>query len=70
MPDLDLKISGPESIIFEHASRLLVAFIENDTKRRETMSEAARAEQDKIMAQIYWDWRKILQSIGIVGEPK
>jgi hypothetical protein len=46
-----------------------VAMIENDAARRATMSQEARDTQDRIIAQVYWDWRALLQRLGIVGEP-
>lgn len=56
-------------MIIDAVSRVAVAVINNDAARRATMSEAAKAEQDRIMAQAYWDWRNLLQKLGIVGEP-
>lgn len=68
MPDLELKISGPLSTIVDSVSKVAVAIIENDTTRRETMSPEARAEQDRILAQMYWDWRGLLARVGIVDK--
>lgn len=70
MPDTKITISDPVSAIVEAVSRVAVAIIENDTARRATMSEAARAEQDRIMSQVYDDFRAFLQSLKLVGEPK
>ena len=69
MADLDLKISGPVSTVIDAVSRVAVAMLENDAERRKTMSQESRDMQDRIIAQIYWDWRSILQALKIVGDP-
>jgi len=68
--ELELKISGPLSIIVESISRLGVAAFENDSRHRETMSPAMRDMMDKIKVQSYWDVRDLLQRAKIVGEPR
>lgn len=70
MADVALQISGPAGAIVDAVAKVAVALIENDTERRATMSEASKAEQDKILAQAYWDWRGLLEKFGIVGAAK
>lgn len=67
--DLNLNVSGPVATIVDAVSRVAAALLNNDAERRKTMSESARAEQDKILAQAYWDWRGLLQRLGLVGQP-
>ncbi len=72
MPDANVavKISDPISQMVESGCQVVVAIIHASAKNRETMSPAAKDEQDRINAQIYWDWRDLLKAAGIVGEPR
>lgn len=70
MTDLKLEISDPISLVIRSAADVLVAIITASVELRDTMSQGARDEDDKIRAQIYWDWRHLLQITGVVGPPK
>ncbi len=73
MAELDVKISSPASAMVEAAANMVTAIINASVRNRETMSQAARDEQDRIIAQMYWDWRGLLVALHIVpplGEPK
>ncbi len=68
MADTSVQISGPAATIVDAASRVLVAIFTNATNVRTTESQAARDEEDHIRFQMFWDWRAILQGLGIVGD--
>lgn len=66
----DLTIADPASAALVAAADVFKAVFEYAKTVRETASQAARDEQDRITAQAYWDWREFLQKLGIVGEAR
>jgi hypothetical protein len=66
---MDITISTPMSVVVDAAARITEKAFDYAIAIRQTESQAARDMQDQISFQAYWDWRAILQKIGLVGEP-
>jgi hypothetical protein len=69
MAAISLTVSDGVSTMVKAVADVTVAFVNLATVTRETMSPQARDEQDHITAQAYWDWRNVLKTLGLVGEP-
>lgn len=66
---VSVTVSDGVSTMVKAIADVTVAFVNLATMTRETMSPQARDEQDHITAQAYWDWRNVLKTLGLVGEP-
>lgn len=71
MPDttIGINISDPVAMIVQSSATLIVAIANASVAVRSTMTELSKDQDDRIRFQMYWDYRSILQRIGIVGDP-
>jgi hypothetical protein len=66
---MEITISDPAATIATAAAQVCVAVMNYSGQVRSTESSAAREEEDHIRFQAYWDWRAVLKTLKIVGEP-
>lgn len=67
---VSVGISDPISTAIRAGADVVVAVFSYATEVRSTMSQESRDATDRINSQAYWDFRRILQAAGIVGDPE
>lgn len=65
--EIKLSVSGPEGAVLTAITEITKAVFGYATAVRTTAGEKAQDEQDRIIAQAYWDWRDFLERLHIVG---
>jgi len=66
----EVRITSDVAAIAQAASAIAIKVLDTVERKRETASASARDEYDRMELQMYWDWRALLQALGIVGEPR
>lgn len=64
---IDINIADPVTLITQASLGILKAILDYSLAYRQTMTDAAKGQQDQIMAQMYWDWRALCERLAIVG---
>lgn len=69
MADSLITISTPIATLVDAGAKVFVAVMNYSATVRASESGSAKDEEDHIRFQAYWDWRTLLQRVGIVGDP-